>query len=125
MLVCKGAVKNIPEQYLLEPHTLKDFSSANLQAACEAMVLDCLNFIFNHADLGLTNIIVEGTSRIPGKLGSSISKAPVQVTFLEAGSGTKFRISSRMDNLSRSVADGPYSYWWRGEVQKSLGANGF
>jgi Choline/ethanolamine kinase len=51
--------KNIPEQYLLKPRALEDFSLANLQAACEAMGIDCLNFVFNYTDLGPTNIIVE------------------------------------------------------------------
>jgi hypothetical protein len=111
--------KNIPERYLLKPLALEDFSSANLQAACEAMGMDCLNFVFNHADLGPTNIIVEDKPN-SGKVG--IVDFEIAGYFPRSWIRTKFQISSGMD-LSRSVADDPY--WWRVEVQKALGANGF
>lgn len=111
--------QNIPERYLLKPSAPEDFSSANLQAACEAMGMDCLNFVFNHADLGPPNIIVEDEPN-SGKVG--IIDFEIAGYFPRSWIRTKFRISSGMD-LSRSVADDPY--WWRVEVQKALGANGF
>jgi hypothetical protein len=111
--------KNIPERYLLKPRALEDFSSAHLQAICEAMGMDCLNLVFNHADLGPTNIIVENKPN-SGKLG--IIDFEIAGYFPRCWIRTKFRISSGMD-LSRSVTDDPF--WWRREVQKALGANGF
>ncbi|KFZ15621.1 hypothetical protein V502_05495 [Pseudogymnoascus sp. VKM F-4520 (FW-2644)] len=111
--------KNIPERYLLKPSAPEDFSSANLQAECEAMGMDCSNFVFGHADLGPTNIIVEDEPD-SGKVG--IIDFEIAGYFPRSWIRTKFRISSGMD-LSPLAADNPH--WWRAEVQRALGANGF
>jgi len=111
--------KNIPERYLLKPRALEGFSSANMQAACVAMGMDCSNIVFNHADLGPTNIIVE-VKPYSGKVG--IIHFEIVGYFPRSWIRTKFRISSGMD-VSCSIANDPY--WWRVEVQKALGANGF
>ncbi|OBT47676.1 hypothetical protein VE00_02181 [Pseudogymnoascus sp. WSF 3629] len=111
--------QNIPEAYLLKSSAPEDFSSANLQAACEAMGMDCTDFVFNHADLGPTNIIVEDEPN-SGKVG--IIDFEIAGYFPRSWIRTKFRISSGMD-LSPLADDNPH--WWRSEVQRALGANGF
>lgn len=111
--------QNIPERYLLKSSGPEDFSSANLQAACEAMGMDCSNFVFSHADLGPTNIIVEDESN-SGKVG--IIDFEIAGYFPRSWIRTKFRISSGMD-LSPLAADNPH--WWRAKVQRALGTNGF
>ena len=110
---------NIPERYLLKPRAPKDFSSAKLQAACEAMGMDCLRVVFYHADLGPTNIIVEHKPN-SGTLG--IIDFEIAGYFPRSWIRTKFRICSGMD-LPFSVTNDPH--WWRVEVQKALGSNGF
>ncbi|KFY89015.1 hypothetical protein V500_05991 [Pseudogymnoascus sp. VKM F-4518 (FW-2643)] len=125
MAVWKGAKfggvdgKNIPERYLVKSSAPEDFSSANLQAECEAMGMDCSNFVFGHADLGPTNIIVEDEPD-SGQVG--IIEFEIAGYFPRSWIRTKFRISSGMD-LSPLAADNPH--WWRAEVQRALGANGF
>ena len=111
--------KNIPEAYLLKFSAPEDFSSANLQAACEAMGMDCTDFVFNHADLGPTNIIVEDEPN-SGKVG--IIDFEIAGYFPRSWIRTKFRISSGMD-LSPLADDNPHSC--RSEVQRALGADGF
>jgi len=96
--------QNIPERYLLKPSAPEDFSSANLQAAYKTMGMDCLNFVFGHANLGPPNIIIEDEPN-SGKVG--IINFEVTGYFPRSWIRTKFRISSRMD-LSPSVADDPY-----------------
>jgi hypothetical protein len=111
--------KGIPERYLLKPSAPEDFSPANLQAECEAMGMDCSRFVFSHADLGPTNIIVEDEPK-SGKIG--VIDFEIAGFFPRSWIRTKFRISSGMD-LSRSASDEPH--WWRAEVQRALGADGF
>ncbi|KFX95689.1 hypothetical protein V490_03713 [Pseudogymnoascus sp. VKM F-3557] len=111
--------QSIPERYLLKPSAAEDFSSANLQSACEAMGMDCSQFVFSHADIGPTNIIVEDTPN-SGKVG--IIDFEIAGYFPRSWIRTKFRISGGMD-LSTSASDEPH--WWRAEVQRALGADGF
>ncbi|KFY01087.1 hypothetical protein O988_02921 [Pseudogymnoascus sp. VKM F-3808] len=111
--------QDIPERYLLPPSAPEDFSSANLQAACEVMGMDCSQFVFSHADLGPTNIIVEHEPK-SGKVG--IIDFEIAGFFPRSWIRTKFRISGGMD-LSPSASDDPH--WWRAEVQRALGADGF
>jgi hypothetical protein len=99
--------QNIPKRYLLMPCGLEDFNSTNLLAACEAMGMDCLRFVFYHADLGPTNIIVEEKPSA-GKVG--IIDFEIAGYFPRSWIRTRFRISSGMD-LSRSATDDPY--WWK------------
>jgi hypothetical protein len=111
--------KNIPEYYLIGPQAPEDFKSANLQAACKRLGMDCSSFVFYHADLGPTNIIVENVP-ISGEIG--IIDFEIAGFFPRSWIRTKFRLSSGMD-LSPSASGDPY--WWRREVQKALGASGF
>ncbi|KAF2189929.1 hypothetical protein K469DRAFT_701210 [Zopfia rhizophila CBS 207.26] len=108
--------QNIPEFYLQPPGT-DNFSS--LQATCEAIGMDCSSFVFYHADLGPTNIIVEDDPK-SGRVG--IIDFEISGYFPRGWIRTKFRLSPGMD-LSASATSTPT--WWRSEVQKALGANGF
>ncbi|KFY37316.1 hypothetical protein V495_07244 [Pseudogymnoascus sp. VKM F-4514 (FW-929)] len=111
--------QGIPERYLLKPSAPEDFSPPNLQAACEAMGMDCSHFVFSHADLGPTNIIVEDEPN-SGRVG--IIDFEIAGYFPRSWIRSKFRISGGMD-LSRSASDEPH--WWRAEVQRALGADAF
>jgi hypothetical protein len=62
--------------------------------------MDCLNRVFNHADLGPTNIIVEDQPN-SGKVGIIDFELPV--TFLEAGSGLSFGYLVRWTSPLRSL----------------------
>jgi predicted unusual protein kinase regulating ubiquinone biosynthesis (AarF/ABC1/UbiB family) len=68
------------------------------------MGIDCLNFVFNHADLRPTNIIVENKLN-SGKVG--IIDFEIAGYFPQSWIRTKFWISSGMD-LSRLVANDLY-----------------
>lgn len=81
--------------------------------------MDCSSFCFYHADLGPTNIIVEDKPN-SGEVG--IIDFEISGYFPRGWIRTKFRISSGMD-LSASATNN--QTWWRAEVQKALGANGF
>ncbi|KAH8760747.1 hypothetical protein BGZ57DRAFT_582925 [Hyaloscypha finlandica] len=111
--------QNIPEYYLVTPPGGNDFSSVNLEAGCKAMGMDCSSFVFYHADLGPTNIIVEDKPS-SGRVG--IIDFEISGYFPRGWIRTKFRLSPGMD-LSASATDN--QTWWRAEVQKMLGADGF
>jgi hypothetical protein len=113
-----GGVDNqhVPEYYL-QPKGAENFSS--LRSTCEEIGMDCSRFVFYHADLGPANIIVEEEPR-SGKVG--IIDFEVAGYFPRGWIRTKFRLSSGMD-LSDSATSNPK--WWRSEVQKALGADGF
>ncbi|PVH90207.1 hypothetical protein DM02DRAFT_621128 [Periconia macrospinosa] len=113
-----GGVDNrdVPE-YFLQPQGADDFST--LQTTCEAIGMDCSKFVFYHADLGPSNIIVEEEPML-GKIG--IIDFEISGYFPRSWIRTKFRLSSGM-NLSASASNDPT--WWRSEIQKALGANGF
>jgi hypothetical protein len=83
------------------------------------MGMDCLNFVFTYTNLGPMNIIVEDKPNL-GKVG--IINFKIAGYFPQSWIRTKFWIFSRID-LSPSVTNDPH--WWRVEVQKALGANGF
>lgn len=107
----------IPEAYLLKPSSAdEDFSSANLRAACEAMGMDCSEFVFVHADLGPGNIIVEEDEPRSGKV--DIIGFEIAGFFPRSWIRTKLRISGRMDLSHLAGACDPH--WWRAEVQKAL-----
>ena len=113
--------QNIPECYLIKgvPQSSRAFSPAILKNRCEALGMDCWNLVFNHADLGPTNIIVENEP-CSGKVG--IIDFEIAGLLPHAWIRTKFRLSVEMD-LSSSVTN-DYA-WWRREVQNALGASGF
>lgn len=111
--------QNIPEYYLATPSGSDDFSSVNLEAGCKAMGMDCSSFVFYHADLGPTNIIVEDKPS-SGRVG--IIDFEISGYFPRGWIRTKFRLSSGMD-LSASATDN--QTWWRAVIQKMLGAHGF
>jgi hypothetical protein len=119
--------QNISEYYLLNRSASKDykrpapedFSSANLQASCELLGMDCLNLVFSHNDLGPTNIIVEDEPK-SGKIG--ILDFEVAGYFPRSWIRTKFRISFGM-YLSPDISDDPF--WWAKEVPEALGDSGF
>ncbi|KAF2806043.1 uncharacterized protein BDZ99DRAFT_102759 [Mytilinidion resinicola] len=115
--LCGADNENIPEYFLVTPRGSDDFSP--LQAGCKAIGMDCSIFVFFHADLGPTNIIVEHEPR-SGQVG--IIDFEIAGYFPRGWIRTKFRISSGMD-LSASATD--YPTWWRASVQKALGAHGF
>ena len=108
--------QDVPEYYLQSCGT-DDFSS--IQAVCEEIGMDCSSFVFFHADLGPTNIIVEDVPR-NGKL--AIIDFEIAGFLPKGWIRTKFRVSSGMD-LSTLATDNPT--WWRSEVLKALGADGF
>jgi hypothetical protein len=103
----------IPEYFLAGAND--DFSL--LHAGCKAIGMDCSSFVFYHADLGPTNIIVEDEPR-SGKIG--IIDFEISGYFPRGWIRTKFRLSSGMD---LSASDHPTL--WRAEIQKALGAKGF
>jgi len=105
-------------EYYLQPKGAEDFDS--LQATCEAIGIDCSRFVFFHADLGPTNIIVE-EEPVSRKVG--IIDFEIAGYFPKGWIRTKFRVSSGMDLSESATSEDPK--WWRGEVQKALGANGF
>lgn len=109
--------QHIREAFLITPRGSDDFSS--LQAGCEALGMDCSSFIFYHADLGPTNIIVEDEPS-SGKVG--IIDFEISGYFPRGWIRTKFRLSSGMD-LSDLASDRPTL--WRAEVQKALEFYGF
>lgn len=109
--------QHIPEYYLVVPRGSDDFST--LQTGCEAIDMDCSSFVFYHADLGPTNIIVEDE---PSSGSVGIIDFEISGYFPRGWIRTKFRLSSGMD-LSDEASDRPG--WWRSEVQKALEANGF
>jgi hypothetical protein len=113
-----GGVDNqiVPEYYLQSSGT-KDFSS--LQATCEAIGMDCSSFVFYHADLGPGNLIIEHEPK-SGRVG--VIDFEISGFFPRGWIRTKFRVSSGMD-LPDSVTDSPT--WWRSEMQKALGGDGF
>jgi Choline/ethanolamine kinase len=86
-----------------------------------AIGIDCSDLIFIHADLGLTNIIVEDEPN-SGKV--RIIDFETAGYLPQGWIRSKFRVSAGMD-LSTSVRDPDGPYWFRAEVQKGLGANGF
>lgn len=104
-------------EYYLQPEGAQGFSS--LQATCEAIGINCSRFVFFHADLGPTNIIIE-EELITGRVG--IIDFEAAGYFPKGWIRTKFRLSSGMD-LSHSATSNPK--WWRSEIQKALGADGF
>ena len=89
-----------------------------LLAGCEAIDMDCSSFVFFHADLGPTNIIVEDEPN-SGKIG--IIDFEISGYFPRGCIRTKFRISSGMD-FTASGSDQPTL--WRREIQQTLGAKG-
>jgi hypothetical protein len=108
--------QNVPEYYLQARGT-NNFDS--IQAVCEEIGMDCSSFVFFHADLGPSNIIVEDKPKL-GNLG--IIDFEIAGFFPKGWIRTKFRVSSGMD-FSPSATDIPT--WWRSEIQKALEANGF
>ncbi|OAL52826.1 hypothetical protein IQ07DRAFT_584844 [Pyrenochaeta sp. DS3sAY3a] len=108
--------QDVPEYYLRTPGT-DNFSS--VQATCEALGMDCSSFVFYHADLGPGNLIVEDEPK-SGRVG--VIDFEISGFFPRGWIRTKFRLSSGI-NLSALATDNPT--WWRSEVQKALGANGF
>jgi predicted unusual protein kinase regulating ubiquinone biosynthesis (AarF/ABC1/UbiB family) len=57
--------QNIPEPYL-QPNGKEGYDT--IQDTCQAIGMDCSSFVFFHADLGPSNIIVADDSR-SGRLG--------------------------------------------------------
>ena len=114
--LCGVDDQNIPEYYLQSTGT-EDFSS--LQATCEAIGMDCSSFVFYHADLGPTNIIVEDEPR-SGEV--AVVDFEISGFFPRSWVRTKFRLSPAMDFSPAAYSDPTY---WRSEVQKTLGEHGF
>lgn len=108
--------QNIPEHYL-QSSRANNFSS--LQTTCEAIGMDCSSFVFYHADLGPGNLIIEAAPK-SGRVG--VIDFEIAGFFPRGWIRTKFRVSSGM-NLSDSVIENPT--WWRSEVQKALGEDGY
>ena len=86
---------------------------------CEKLGMDCSDLVFNHPDLGPTNIIVE-EKPISGKIGL--------IDFEGAGFfprgwiRTKFRVGTGLNLTTTSDERAPE---WRRLVQKALEAKGF
>jgi predicted unusual protein kinase regulating ubiquinone biosynthesis (AarF/ABC1/UbiB family) len=72
-----------------------------LSAGCEAIGIDCSSFVFYHADLRPTNMIVEDQPN-SGKIG--IIDFEISGYFPRDWIRTKFRLSSGM-NLSASASN--------------------
>jgi hypothetical protein len=124
LAACKGTMlggvdgKHIPESYLIQNGTDENFSPQHLLKGCQAMGMDCSEFVFYHADLGPGNIIVEDTPRT-GTI--NIIDWELAGFFPQGWIRTKFRISRGL-NLPDSVEN---QHWWRSETQKLLGKHGF
>ena len=107
--------KNMAEYYLIRRGAAEDFSSANLQAECEAIGVDCSSFVFYHADLGPGNIIVNGTNIgiIDWESAGYYPKGWVM---------TKFQVSGGM-GFNEGVTEDPQI--WQKEVLRRLMDIGF
>ncbi|KAF2760068.1 hypothetical protein EJ05DRAFT_271274 [Pseudovirgaria hyperparasitica] len=112
-----GGVDNqyIPEYFLAGPKD--DFSV--LHSGFESIGMDCSSFVFYHADLGPTNIIVEHEPNT-GRIG--IIDFEISGYFPLGWIRTKFRLSSGM-NFSAMASDNAIA--WRAGIQKMLEAKGF
>jgi Choline/ethanolamine kinase len=71
----------------------EDFSSAKVQATCEALGMGCLSFVFCHADIGPINIIVKDAPTT-GKIW--IVDFEIAGCFPRSWIRTKFRLCSGM-----------------------------
>jgi aminoglycoside phosphotransferase len=109
--------QDIPEPYL-QPNGKEGYDT--IQDTCQAIGMDCSSFVFFHADLGPSNIMVADDPR-SGRLG--IIDFEISGFFPRGWVRTKFRISPGLD-LSSAVTDTSPTYW-RSEVQKALEKKGF
>jgi aminoglycoside/choline kinase family phosphotransferase len=109
--------QDIPEPYL-QPNGKEGYDT--IQDTCQAIGMDCSSFVFFHADLGPSNIMVTDNPR-SGRLG--IIDFEISGLFPRGWVRTKFRISPGLD-LSSAVTDTSPTYW-RSEVQKALEKKGF
>ncbi|CRG89756.1 hypothetical protein PISL3812_06795 [Talaromyces islandicus] len=119
--ICGVDGKNVIEPYLLKFRESENFDPENLLRPCKLMGMDCSKFVFCHADLGPTNIIVED---VPQKGTIGVIDWEVAGFFPRGWIRTKFRLSSGM-NLPESVGGLSSQQWWRSEIQKLLGKRGF
>ncbi|QKX57940.1 uncharacterized protein TRUGW13939_05060 [Talaromyces rugulosus] len=119
--LCGVDGKNAYEPYLLESRAAENYDPQNLLRPCKLMGMDCSKFVFCHADLGPTNVIVED---VPTKGTVGVIDWEIAGFFPRGWIRTKFRISSGLD-LPESVGDLSSQQWWRVEVQKLLGTRGF
>ncbi|KZF24034.1 hypothetical protein L228DRAFT_281148 [Xylona heveae TC161] len=110
--------KRLPEYFLANGEQPEDFDPEKLSKTCQGMGMNCSEFVFYHADLGPTNIIVE-TKPQHGTIG--IIDWENAGFFPKGWVRTKFRLCMGMD-LSGDVED-PSE--WRSMVQQSLGKIGF
>jgi hypothetical protein len=107
----------IADQFLIKPGDPDEFGPAKLLASCEELGMDTKTFVFNHADMGPTNIMVE-EQPVTGKIG--IIDWEIAGFYPILWIRTKVRISG---GLNMETADDPLV--WRKEVQKALAARGF
>lgn len=111
--------QNIAEYYLRWKGS-SEFDTAQLQARCEAIGMDCSNFYFYYTNLGPGNIIVEDEPST-GQIGIIDYEI---AGYLPIGwVRTKFRISSGLD--IPGVEDFEEKTRWRSEVYAALGTLGF
>ncbi|KAG8408401.1 hypothetical protein J3459_017812 [Metarhizium acridum] len=91
-----------------------DCSPQNLQESCDDLKMDCSTLVFNHCDLGPTNVLVDlDTGRISIIDWEIAGFVPVEWI------RTKFRVSSGMNLSSGDEVD------WRRRVQDDLGKKGY
>jgi hypothetical protein len=107
--------QGIPEGYLIPtgPPRWEDYDAAKLQEVCKTIGTDYLNPVFQHADLGPGNIIVDGehVGVIDWEIAGYFPKEWIR---------TKFHISWGI-NLPSSATD--HTTRWREEVIKELKNN--
>ncbi|KAJ5804305.1 uncharacterized protein N7518_000608 [Penicillium psychrosexuale] len=111
--------KNALEPFLVKSGAEEEYSPDNLRQICISMGMDCSKFVFYHADLGSSNIIVEDIPKT-GTIG--VIDWELASYFPRGWIRTKFRLSSGM-NLEDSATDKPTE--WRSRVSVLLGENGF
>lgn len=104
--------QNIAEYYLT-----KDDDFSNLERTCITLGMDCTRFVFYHADLGPTNIIVEDQ---PSAGTVAVIDFEIAGFFPTGWIRTKFRVSPAM---SLTGTDDPQ--WFQIKVEEGLESIGF
>ncbi|KAI3552336.1 hypothetical protein CSPX01_00085 [Colletotrichum filicis] len=126
-------IGGIDGNQLLEPLLVKrdavvDFSHDNLLKACEALGMDCSNFVFYHCDLGPGNLIIDSDGSlgvIDWEMAGFVPKDWIRTRFCISGGldlpGTgdervdwRRRMQRRLSTEGYPEIADEWMSWWRG-----------